>query len=161
MNKEIIEKYNQIRDIPYSIPLSSKDKDFCCSGKNKMLKDYLESNGFKVRWRVCSFKWSKLGLPQNILALTEKDIDTHVYLEVLIKNNWTTVDATWDKGLRPIFKINDWDGESATDVAVPVEEVYSIDKSEQLMNKKNEEYSNQEKIFLKAVNNWLKKIRQG
>lgn len=51
----IISTFNQIRDIPYNIPVSLKEEDCCCSGKNKILKKTLEKEGYKVRYHICSF----------------------------------------------------------------------------------------------------------
>lgn len=91
-----IDIFNTIRDIPYRIPLSSKEKDECCSGKHIQLKNIFENMGIKSRFRVCSFQWSDMNLPEKITHIPHEDNSTHVYLEVFIENNWKNIDATWD-----------------------------------------------------------------
>jgi len=55
-----INAFEQIRDIPYRIPMSLDEVDYCCSGKALLLKNKLESLGFQVRYRVCRFRWSEM-----------------------------------------------------------------------------------------------------
>ena len=37
----IINFLNKVRDIPYKIPLSGREKDFCCNGKHQKLFNFL------------------------------------------------------------------------------------------------------------------------
>ena len=97
---DIIKTFEAVRDIPYRIPLTLDEEDNCCSGKHKLLKSMLVEQGYEVRYRVCSFLWSSVDLPEKIKAISHDDNCTHVWLEVLINNNWITVDATWDEGLK-------------------------------------------------------------
>lgn len=68
----MISTFNQIRDVPYRIPLSTKEPDACCSGKAKLLKEALEKE-YKVRYRVVDFLWSELGLPKELLSVKHED----------------------------------------------------------------------------------------
>src|SRR3989344_9376662 len=119
MNKELAAKsFLEIRDIPYRIPLAVGERDDCCSGKATHLKESLEKLGYTVRFRVCTFRWSSIDLPVNVAETPHKDLSTHSYLEVLINDSWRVVDPTWDKQSAKVFHINEWDGETATEIAV-------------------------------------------
>ena len=162
--ENITKIFNQVRHIPYSIPLSIKEKDCCCSGKHKILKQLLENLGYKVRYRVISFKWDSMNLPSELTNIPHQNISTHVYLEVLINNKWLDMDATWDIDLKNIFPINNWDGISNNIIAVPVLKKFSLKKSQEIMNSETEDEINKDlKInekFYQNFNYWLQSIRQ-
>jgi hypothetical protein len=160
----LIGNFEKIRDLPYSIPLQFSEPDFCCSGKSVMLKRFFESNGIPARYRVVDFKWSKLGIPQEILNIPHsEDTATHVFVEVLLKNNkWVKIDPTWDKGLSKILPVASWDGENDTVIAVPVEKYYGDEESEKMMIPDEEGFKKEraENIeFYQAINEWLEKMR--
>lgn len=159
----IIESFKSVRDLPYRIPLTLNEKDVCCSGKHKMLKDLLEEDGFEVRYRVCSFLWSSVELPKEVANVAHDNQSTHVYLEVLIDGEWVVVDATWDLGIKNIFYVNEWDGESNTEIAVRPLEIFSPQKSADIMNHMNDEQILDDlKVngeFYKVFNNWLDEQR--
>lgn len=139
MNK-IIREFEIIRDIPYSIPLSLTEKDECCSGKHKMLKSILEKEGFIARYRICSFLWSSMTLPEKVVSIPHMNESSHLYLEVLMDDNWITVDATWDSSIYKNFVISTWDGKSSTNIAVEAIEIFSPEKSADLMeNESNDQ----------------------
>lgn len=160
---KISQIFNQIRDIPYYIPLSLKEIDHCCSGKHKTLKKLLEDSGYQVRYQVISFTWDSMNLPKEILEISHENLSSHVYLKVLINNQWIDMDATWDIGLKNIFSVNEWNGDNNI-IAVPVLENFSLQKSQEIMeNETKEEIINDLKIngkFYQAFNNWLYKLRQ-
>ena len=150
--------FNQVRDIPYNIPLSPKETDYCCSGKHKIFKQLLENLAYQVRYRVVSFTWDSLKLPTEIFAIPHENSSTHVYLEIFIDNQWQDVDVTWDIGLKSIFPINQWNG-GKNIIAVPVLKKFSSKKSQEIMdNETEEEITNDLKIngkFYEAFNWWL------
>lgn len=158
------EKFEAIRDIPYTIPLAYGEIDHCCSGKNKMLKKFLELLSYEVRWRVCTFRWSSIDLPKAVAMVEHADDSTHAYLEFFVDGEWRVVDATWDKELRPAFPIEKWDGASATGVAVKSIEVYSPEKSEEIMSDDSREAIESDLSingkFYESFNNWLVEIRK-
>ncbi|OFY50869.1 MAG: hypothetical protein A2W85_10265 [Bacteroidetes bacterium GWF2_41_31] len=161
---KIIDHFNKIRDIPYAIPLSSSDEDCCCNGKVRKLKELLEQEGYRVRYRVCTFCWSDLSIPEEILNLQKDDIATHVYLEVDIDGTWIKVDPTWDAGLGNILPVADWDGKTDTLLAVASIEVYSVEKSAEIMSDCQSEDVAQNRSdidvgFEIAFNAWLEKNR--
>jgi hypothetical protein len=161
----IIEAFKTVRDMPYRIPLTSKEEDVCCNGKHKLLKDLLEKQGLEVRYRVCTFLWSSIALPEKVSSLQHDDNSTHVWLEVFINEEWIIVDATWDIGLKNIFHVNEWDGKSNTKPAVKPIEIFSPQKSVDIMNTKYDgDTLNDLKIdidgeFNKAFNDWLEEQR--
>lgn len=161
--EEITNIFNQIRDIPYKIPLSPKEVDHCCSGKHKTLKKLLKNLGYQSRYQVVSFKWDSLNLPKEILNTPHENISTHVYLEVLINDKWMDMDATWDPKLEKVLPINEWNGNKNI-IAVPVIKKFSPKQSQKIMENENEEEILKDlKIngeFYKSFNNWLKEIRK-
>jgi len=160
---DIIKVFKTVRDMPYRIPLALGERDVCCGGKHKILQDLLSKEGFEVRYRVCSFLWSSMDLPDKISNISHDDMCTHVWLEVNIDNEWVVVDATWDIGLKNIFHINEWDGKSNTKIAVRPLEIFSLQKSAEIMGSENDEYilndlkTNGE--FYKALNDWFAEQR--
>lgn len=155
----IIETFKTIRDIPYRIPLTLNEEDKCCDGKHIMLKNLLEELGLKVRYRVCSFLWSSVNLPNEVLNIFHDNLSSHVWLEVLINDKWLIIDATWDIGIKNIFPINEWDGKSNTKIAVNPLKLYTPQESARIMNNSNDEEIildlKRNKSFYKAFNDWL------
>jgi hypothetical protein len=161
---DIITAFKTIRDMPYRIPLSLGENDTCCSGKHKLLKDLLTKEGFVVRYRVCSFLWSSFDLPREVSSVFHDDYCTHLYLEVLIDHKWVVVDATWDIGIQKILPVNEWDGKSNTEVAVKPLDIFTPQKSADIMaNESDEDILSDLKIngeFYKAFNGWLDQNRK-
>ncbi len=158
------EKFQSIRDIPYTIPLAYGETDHCCSGKNKKLLEYLASEGYEVRFRVCSFRWSDMSfLPDKVVTVPHEDESTHAYLEFKQGDEWRVVDATWDKGIGKYFTIEEWDGEASTGIAVKPIEIYSPEKSLEIMQDDSQETLEQDLVingaFYKAFNTWLEELR--
>lgn len=159
---DLIETFENIRDVPYSIPLEFDEPDNCCSGKATRLKNYFESQGLKARYRVVDFKWSKLCLPEYVLDAAHSDDSTHVFVEVKLGDEWKKVDPTWDKGLSKTLPIAEWDGASDTILAVPIERYYDDETSEALMRFNKEEFDKEraENLqFYQRINDWLKTVR--
>ena len=159
----IIEAFKAVRDMPYKIPLTLGEKDVSCSGKHKILKDLFTEQGFEVRYQVCSFLWSSFDLPRDVSNVPHDDLSSHVWLEVLIDGKWVIVDATLDIGIKNIFHVNEWDGKSNTETAVKPLEIFTPQKSADIMNGENdEEILSDLKIngeFYKAFNGWLTENR--
>lgn len=139
LGSSLIEAFREVRDIPYRIPLSPKEADECCTGKHKILMARFAALGISSRWRVCSFRWSDMALPETLLQIPHDEMCTHAYLEVELGEKWVRVDATWDAATRSVLPINDWDGVVDTPVAVPVIEVFSVEKSREIMQNENPE----------------------
>ena len=160
----IISIFKTIRDMPYKIPLSLKEKDNCCYGKHKRLKNLLIKQGLNVRYRVCSFLWSSLDLPKKLLDIPHDDYGLHSYLEVLINGKWIIVDATWDIGLKNVFHINEWNGKLDTEIAVKPIKIFTLRESEDIMNGKNDDETvddlGMDLEFCKAFNNWIEENRK-
>ena len=159
----IVDMFNKVRDIPYRIPLTSTEEDCCCSGKAKQLKQMLEQAGYQTQYRVCEFRWSDIPLPDEVSRISHEDLMTHVYLEVEINGSWIIVDPTWDSGIKSILPVNEWDGKSNTQVAVPVLKTYDPEKSLEVVESENKEVIKADLAkngeFYKAFNSWLEKVR--
>lgn len=161
----IVEEFKKVRDIPYRIPLSIEERDECCTGKAKMLFDIYKANGLNVRYRLCTFKWSGIDLPEELKNILYDDDSSHTYLEVEINDQWKIVDATWDKKLNGLFPVNEWDGKSDTRIAVPCVEILSPERSLSYLDHISipEAIISDLKIngdFYKAFNEWLEKYRE-
>lgn len=153
-----------VRDIPYKIPTSWEEPDYCCSGKHRILLDLLKSLGLQVRYRICLFLWSDLGFPSKLEEISHDDDCTHTYLEIKIEGNWKVLDATWDIGLEEVFLVNEWDGKSGTKIAVKPIEIFSPMKSREIVEKQTKKAIEEDlKIngkFYEAFNEWLREIRR-
>ena len=165
MQKEIIQLFTQIRDIPYRIPLSKKEADDCCNGKAIRLKKALEEIGYECRYRVCEFRWSDLDLPKELLEIPHQDLSTHVYLEVNIDDKWVNVDPSWDSELKAILPVNDWDGKSDTIIAVKPLKLYSLEESAEIMAESEKGQGLEGELgvsgeFFKAFNEYLENNRR-
>ncbi len=161
---QLIESFNQIRDLPYSIPLSFEGEDNCCNGKSKRFFQMLKDTGYKVRYRVCSYLWEELPLPKEILNIPHDPNPAHVYLEVFIDNKWINLDPTWDPGLKNILPVNTWDGRSDTRIAVNPIKLFSLKESARIMSDQPKELIEEDlaknKEFYKAFNEWITSIRE-
>lgn len=158
-----VELFEQIRDIPYMIPLSASQEDNCCSGKAARLKRVLEEIGYETRYRVCDFQWSNLPLPEALLHIPHESNSTHVYLEVKIDETWIDVDPTWDPGLKHVFPIATWDGRTGTKIAVKPLRLYSHGESRRIMEEpdpiQTEKDLEKNGVFYKKFNEWLESQR--
>ena len=161
----IIKEFKKVRDISFRIPLSLEEPDECCSGKADILFKIFKKGGYDVRYRLCTFRWSDLNLPKEIKNIPHDDESSHTYLEIRIDREWKIIDATWDRKLKGIFNINEWDGKSDTEIAVPVIECLSPEKSLRYIK----HISTPEVIitdlkvngeFYKAFNEWLEMKRK-
>jgi hypothetical protein len=163
MKKKAINYFYFIRDIPYKIPLSTKEIDCCCSGKHEALFVLLKSLGLQVRYRVCLFLWSNLNLSPKLKKIPHENDCTHTYLEIKIKRGWKVLDATWDIGLRRILPVNEWDGKLDTKIAVQPIKIFSLEKSKKIIEDQSERLFRKDlKIngkFYKAFNAWLERAR--
>ncbi len=164
MQDRLIKIFEEVRDIPYRIPLSASEKNVSCSGKAKKLKVLLEQEGYPARYRVCEFRWSDVqNIPTDVHALPHADDSTHVYVEVLIDGIWVKVDPTWDRMLATIFPVAVWDGRHDTRIAVKPIVVYGIEESRQIMEDESADAIEKDLAinseFYRALNDWLLRVR--
>ena len=161
---DLVSIFNSIRDIPYRIPLRWNEEDNCCSGKHEKLFKLLIKKDCKVRYRVCVFLWGELNLPPDLEKIPHDNDCTHTYLEINIGGDWKILDATWDKNLKRLFHINEWDGKSNTELAVKPIRIFSPEKSLEIVKNQNREIIEKDlKVnmkFYKGFNDWLEKNRK-
>jgi len=165
MENSIIKEFEKVRDIPYRIALSPSETSNDCLGKANLLFKIFEKYGYKVRYRICKIKWINLNLPNEITKIPHDDNCSHAYLEVEIDEDWKIIDPTWDKGLKNIFLINEWDGKSNTKLAIP--SIETLTPEESLKHLKYittlegiESDLKENGEFYKAFNDWLEMLRQ-
>jgi len=162
---EIIKEFEKVRDIPYRIALFTDEPSNDCLGKAMILFEIFKKYGYEVRYRVCKIRWSDLNLPDEITIFPHDDNCSHTYLEVKIEEDWKIIDPTWDKRLKNIFYINEWDGKSSNEIAIPclerlspeesLEHIKNITTKEAILSDIKENYQ-----FYKALNEWLEKRRE-
>lgn len=164
MKNEINNIFEEIRDIPYSIPESFTLQNTWCSWKAILLKQKLENLWITCHYRVCDFYWDTLNIPDNILKIPHDNYSTHVYIEMNFDGKEIILDPTWDMWLKDIFQINIWDKQNSTDIAVSYNEIFSIEKSTLIMENINEcdfqVYMNRNKDFCSALNNYFDQVRK-
>lgn len=160
--------FYQVRDIPYRTPLSLDETEGehggSCLYKVELLKKLLEAEGLECRYRIGTFLWSQLNLPDEIIKAEHNDNGEHVWLEVWINNKWIILDPSWDIGLAKVFSINSWDGISDTELSVKLIEILDVSASADIMNFDNYEEAFLEDLaingeFYKALNKYFDKIR--
>lgn len=160
-----VEAFNQIRDLPYFIATRG-EQDCCCSTKALLLEEKLKALNLQCRHTLCWFKWESLNLPASVLAIQHEELPSHQFLEVLIpeKGRWAVVDPTWDSALGPSFRINEWNGVTATECAVPIERLCTPEETRSIFAacedpKAVRDYFESQGPFLRAVNEHLANIR--
>lgn len=165
---EIVKKFFEIRDIEYRIPLTvaefNQQLDYRlsanCSVKMILFKRWLDEAGFLSKYRVCEFRWSDLGLPENLIFKPHPDPDLHVYLEIYLNGSWIDVDPTWDKSLQDFLPVNNWDGNSDCSIAVPIIKKYGYEESNKIMNTSFDDDEMRGSVgFYEAFNAWLDQIK--
>ncbi|MFC2143831.1 hypothetical protein ACFLQO_00495 [Candidatus Aenigmatarchaeota archaeon] len=161
---DLVSLFNSVRDIPYRIPLKWGEEDNCCSGKHEKLYHLLTRHGYKVRYRVCVFKWKDLGIPSELEKIPHDGDCTHTYLEIKLNGNWRVLDATWDIGLKELFHVNIWDGRSDTKIAVKYIKIFSPEKSLDIVNNQDKQVIEDDlrvnREFYKVFNEWLDNNRK-
>jgi hypothetical protein len=153
------------REIPYYIGLKDDEQDYSCVTKPLVLDKMLATLGVESRHIICTFRWSDLSIPEQILAIPHDDEDTHEYLEVRIPETgqWVRVDPNWDSRLRDTgLPVADWDGMHDTVLAVKPLKTYPPEESARIIAKEDEldpeirqEYLDKNREFFAAINRWL------
>lgn len=166
MEKQISEIFNKVRDIPYYIPITLKEDDFCCSGKSLLLKKELDKIGIESRFSVGWFYWSSMDLPISLMNIPHDEDCTHTWVEIYLNNKWIKLDPSWDSKLSSILPIAQFDGENDTVLAVKIEEYFSPEKSKEIVANQEKEGSKEiiedlerNRNFYKAFNEYLESIR--
>jgi len=156
--KKAVEKFHEIRDIPYHISLNGEEA-FCCEGKARLLAKELEPLGYNTFLRAGLFRWSSLNLPESVDSTQHEDVCTHWFLEVEnLDGDSIFVDLTWNPELKTAgFLISEWDGVGSTSLAVPCYKIFSRKESEGHL--KTVKYPDDE--FYKAVNKYCDSFLKG
>jgi hypothetical protein len=164
MTANLVALFREAQSVHYRIALTPNEPDCSCTGKNRKLKLALEEQGLATRWRVCTFKWSDVGIPHEVASVPHDANCTHAYLEVLIGKDWKKVDATWEPALGNILPVTEWDGVSDTKIAVPSISTFSPEESAQIIADETKDAIEKDlKVngaFYAAFNSWLERARQ-
>ena len=151
--------FKKIRDLPLKMPESSDEEVFTCWGKHRKLFVLLNQAGFKVRYRVCEFLWSEQKFPKEIIEISHKDKENHLFLEINLNDKWVIVDCTMDSKLP---KFNDWDGKSDCKLGVNPKKIFTplessfLEKQEPFLF---EEIFKQNREFFKKLNKFYESLR--
>lgn len=107
--------------------------------------------------------WSDQKIPKEILAIPHDDKCEHLYLEILLNDEWVTLDATWDQKLKKVMPTSEWDGKTNTKLAVTPIEIYPPDEGRKVVHSASEEAFLEDirksGKFYEALNNWLEENR--
>lgn len=165
-SEDITKEFNEVRDTPFRIALSLQESADDCLGKANRLFKIFKKYGYDVRYRVCKIKWSSISLPEKVSKMPHDDNCSHTYLEVKINGQWKIIDATWDKGLKNLFSINEWGGKWNNKFAIPCLECFSPEESLEYIKRITTDEAialdlKENGTFYKAMNEWLEECRNG
>jgi hypothetical protein len=181
LTEKVITLFERVRDIPYRYtgfrdPIEVyKNNMGTCSGKHLLLKGLYNSLGIEVKECLVMHSFNNLGAayPDYIKKMFDKTeiLDPHNFLKIrypLNKDQWLTVDATWDSGLINLgFPVNlNWNGLTSMPLAVvqggKISESYdSIALKKHILNS----FTGQQRAlrieFLKSLTFWLETSESG
>jgi len=126
--QSMISVFSHIRDIPYSLRISTSNPDNSpeqvlmagtgsCGSKHYLLAEMFRQLNLHVVYATIAFLWNDpdLHFPPELRKLSERlPIAYHLACRVQVGCHWILVDATWDRPLAKAgFPVNDhWDGYS-------------------------------------------------
>ena len=116
----LAQKFEELRDLPYTISLDYHISSADCATKDILLYKWCQIHAIPVRYRVCTFSWNTLPFPAEIIQKEHEIISLHVYLEVWYDNAWIDIDATWDKNLHRVLPVNIWDNYSQNNISMSI-----------------------------------------
>lgn len=164
---ERITAFEEVRDLPYHIPLTDKDTNLNCVGKAVLLAEKLHALGLETRQIICTFDWTETPLPQDILDLPRDPGETHLFLQVFIPetNQWVNCDPSWDQAVgKAGFPIATWDGLNDTALAVEPLMIYDAEESLEILEDESDpdlhkQHMKLHRTFYRAINEWLAEQR--
>lgn len=167
MKNKIIKIFEDIRDIPFRIPLASDEPNCDCTGKSILLKKQLEKIGVEARFGVCWFYWDDLKLPEEISSIPHDKDCTHTFVEIFMDNRWIKLDPSWDIALGVKFTIAHFDGSRDTALMVKPIEFFTPEKSAEIINNQINDTCEviandleRNGAFYRALNIYLESIRK-
>lgn len=154
----LISIFKRIRDKPLFAKETFNGQGCRCWDKHQKLKKAFEDLGFKTRYRIALFHWSKQRIPQRILKHCKVDEEYHLFIEIYLEGKWIIVDASNDSRLP---KYNRWDGKSDCELGIIEEKILNIEKSDILLQKGMNQFGFNEKNtqFYKKFNKFLESLR--
>ena len=133
-DRQIIEIFNQVRDIPFGRS-GTRDPEQVfirnkgtCSGKSFLIRDLYLEIGLEVRDMICLQRWRDLiwfptdtypvvDFPPDLRRMLERIeiVDFHNYLEVKKDGKWLSVDVSIDRPLTALgfYTTLEWDGKTS------------------------------------------------
>jgi hypothetical protein len=171
-----IRVFENVRDIPYGTigsrdPLSVFEMNRgTCSGKHFLLGDLYRMMGISVKDMVARHMYADL--PRRIEYPNElKDLvsrgqgipDYHNFIKVYFNGRWSILDATFDRGLRDYFVVNEWRGMKDTELSVEAQDVWEVthprDFKISKLSKLAPEVQRKREAFLRGFSEWLETLR--
>ncbi len=173
----LIRVFERVRDIPYGT-IGSRDpvkvyrmNRGTCSGKHFLLKELYLALGVEVKDMICFHRYAEL--PRNIDYPPELENlldghsgipDYHNFIKVYVNNRWVTLDATFDKPLENYFVVNEWDGESDTELSVRPIRIWEVEDPLEFKVKKIKQLPPRiqrvRELFLEKFSEWLEVLRK-
>ncbi len=153
--------FGEVQNLIYQLSRDGKS-DCNCVSKSKLLGVHFSNLDIPWRYRLVEFSWADLGVPEEVMSIEHDTPAVHKYLEAHIPETeqWVIVDPTWDPGLRDVLPVPQWDGLTATELAVPGKQILTEKESETFYaNVKSAEYVKgwfqRNNDFMEAINRWL------
>lgn len=178
LTEKVISLFERVRDIPYRYtgfrdPIEVyKNNMGTCSGKHLLLKGLYSSLGIEVKECLVMHSFNNLGAayPDYIKKMFDKTemLDPHNFLKIrypLNKDQWLTVDATWDRRLMDLgFPVSlNWNGLISMPLAVvPYGEIFQPCDSIALKKQILDSFTGQQRAlrieFLKSLTFWFETL---
>lgn len=117
-DKQLQAAFYFVRDIPYSTINSHSMRDAVesnqadCHAKSQLLGHLFKTLGYETRTLIMQYRLRDY--PEEVRFIPDQ-LDYHYVPQILLNDEWLSVDATYDSPLASIgFVVNDWDSKTAT-----------------------------------------------
>ena len=157
--------YEAIRNEPYLVSTEVGVEAPNCYFKGLRLIRALGELGYAVKARLADIDWTNTPIPTQITSLIPNGCqERHFYIEVLIDNEWRTLDPSIDPATAKLgFRMVDFAGDDKT--CFDLDRIYTHEEQVEFMNTWGEgdsalkQYFFEMHPFLLAANKWLKEKR--
>lgn len=153
--------FDEIRDRPYRVALYPEIANNCYF-KSVELIQKLTDLGFPMRGRVGEIDWADTPCPPEILKLLPEDaVETHFFPEIMIDQEWRTLDPTWNKSFAVKYGLPYSEFGANNHSCFKIHRLYNLEEQAayvwNFLNDKEtaDTYMQKARPFLTALNNWL------
>lgn len=162
MAHELAQKiFETIRSEPYRVSTEPGVLAANCYFKGIRLITELSQLGYPVKACVGEMDWSKSPLPQEIIELRSKkhQLGQHFWVSIFIDDEWRMIDPSIDPKTAELgFRMVDFTGDTRTcfEVTKTFSQKEQMDNYQVFQDKFfTDEYFEHNRLFFRAVNEWL------